>query len=199
MSFTKVKLCNLALSLLGVEQVSSLADNTKEAKLCTLAYDFCKQQVITSHKWNFALKRVTLTSYTSTPDYEWSHEFQVPSDCLRVIRHGTDGYTYDFVVEGDKIRSKTSSVSILYLYDVEDVTLFSMPFMTSFIWEMAGFMSYNLISDSKIRKDIMRDAEGKLSRMRVFDAQEGTPEQFFPDTWLDSRDSVDGNPSKSYD
>ena len=103
-----VQICNSALNQLGAASITALTDNSKNARLCNERYNTVRDSVFRSHPWNSLIKRIQLAQNTSTPVYGFSYQFNLPSDCLRVLT--IDAYNSDYKVEGRKILCNTSSV-----------------------------------------------------------------------------------------
>ena len=93
MTSTVVGLCNLALTRLGHNQISSLSENSKGATLCTLHYPQVRDALLRAHPWNFAIARRRLKVVL--------HQARVPAGRRRAvlearlggecIAHGRDG------------------------------------------------------------------------------------------------------------
>lgn len=63
---TQLELCNVALAHLGEARITALADDTAAARACSLHYGPTRDEVLRSHRWNFAITRAILTqSYTA--------------------------------------------------------------------------------------------------------------------------------------
>ena len=123
MAQSVVDICNGALQRLGATGILSLADNTREARQCNLAYDCNRRAELRKHNWNFSIKRAALAPDADTPLFDYLYQFTLPADCLRILlpRDATN----DWVVEGRKILSNASNTLYLrYVSDVTDTTQF---------------------------------------------------------------------------
>jgi len=60
MASTKITISNSALALIGERRITTLADETEEARIVALVYDDVRDEVLTEHPWTFALKRAVL-------------------------------------------------------------------------------------------------------------------------------------------
>jgi hypothetical protein len=78
MAITETKICNMALTRLGHDQISSLTENTKGASLCSLHYDVCRDALLRAHPWNFAIARAALAQEATTPNHEYSYRYTLP-------------------------------------------------------------------------------------------------------------------------
>lgn len=116
MSVSKVQICNLALSKLNAETIVSLEDESRAAELCGDFYDAAVDAVLRSYLWNCAKERVILAALETAPLFDWDYQFQLPTDCVRVIRSEPD---VEFVIEGGKLLTDTETCSILYIKRIE--------------------------------------------------------------------------------
>lgn len=84
-----VGICNIALvEGLGANPILSLTDDSKQARTMSTLFANCRDSELSAHDWVFAIKRDTLSPLTSVPDFEYDYQYQVPSDCLRIIQCG---------------------------------------------------------------------------------------------------------------
>ena len=83
-----VEICNSALNMLGGNNIIALTEDSKNARLLNQRYESVRDQVFRSHTWNCLIKRVELAQDTATPTHEYSKQYTLPSDCLRVLKVG---------------------------------------------------------------------------------------------------------------
>ena len=60
-----VDICNSALNLLGASTISTITEDTKNARLCNQRYEPIRNRVFRSHNWNCLIKRVQLAQNDS--------------------------------------------------------------------------------------------------------------------------------------
>ena len=101
-----VDLCNRALDLLGAANITSLTENSKEARLCNGNFDDVRDAVLRSHPWNIAITRRALARDTDTPAFGFSFQYSLPTDpfCLRVLSFWNSNVNND-KVPGNNSRS----------------------------------------------------------------------------------------------
>lgn len=54
---TQLELCNVALAHLGEARIGAVGEGTAAARACALHYAPVRDEVLRSHRWNFALRR----------------------------------------------------------------------------------------------------------------------------------------------
>ncbi len=111
---TDVQIVNLALSHLGhaPDTITTLAGTDTTSLLANLHYPIARDVLLTTHNWNFAIKRIALGLNASEPVYEFTYAYDLPSDHLRVIRtnldvDGAGGFGTEWRVEGSTLLSNT--------------------------------------------------------------------------------------------
>ncbi len=170
MSYTDVGICNSALIKLGVDTIVSLSDDSRAAKLCNEQYDKIKKKHLRSHPWNFAVTRVSLSATPNAPAFDFTKEFNLPNDCLRVLKvnDGTEQWTK----EGNKLLAYDSPADVIYIKDADE-SLFDANFAESLALALAVDLSHDL-SPTKTQL-LLAEYEQTLREARSFDAQENFP------------------------
>lgn len=185
MAVGEVSICNGALTLLGADRINSLTESNKRALACADRYPNVRDQLISSHPWNFAIRRIALAQLTTTPDFEFAYEYQLPSDCLRVLN--TDNVDHIYKIEGRNLITDEATISIKYISQITDTSQFPSFFVRALEWSLAKDLSYLMVLSSEKMQQVSDMAKAELAVARSLDAQEGTPEKFFADDWLNAR------------
>jgi hypothetical protein len=181
MTITPTSICNQALLRLGAETISSLDDGTRNATLCSRAYDVIRQEILRAHPWNFAMKRVTLSSSVGAPAFEFTKTYTLPTDCLRLWR------LYDlsipYKLEGRTILCDEASLSIIYIYDNEDESTFDPIFREALSLKIAAQLGY-AITGSQTPVQLFTQMYDKiLKEAKMWDAQENQSDHVEYDSW----------------
>lgn len=185
MSYNKVGICNSALAKVGARPITSLDDDSEPARLCKAQYDTLKKDFLRGHLWNFAIKRTDLAQDATTPEYDFSYRYRLPSDCLRVV--GTNlPDTAEWVQEGDFILTSYSTLKIKYLADVDEY-LFDANAAEALAYMIAEDLSYALTQSNTLVDRIGKKALDKLRSARSYDAQVGSVQRIIADQYIDIR------------
>jgi hypothetical protein len=118
MSDSVVGICNIALTSLGANTITSLSDGTAEAVLCDAVWDNARRAVLRMHPWNFALKRIELAAEVGIPVFDYTKSYPLPADALRVIQVFQNP---DYRLEGKRIVTNASTCFVKYIYDNQDI------------------------------------------------------------------------------
>lgn len=173
----KVLLCNMALLKLGKATISSLTEATTEAQQCNLIFDEIRMSVLAEGPWAFAIKRAEPGQLSSTPEYEFDYEHQLPTDFIRLlsINENTPG-TYDHRIEGNKVLSNITAMEIRYIADITNVNLWDPLFKTAFVLRMAAELSYYFRGDKNLTALLFEQYRDAVDRGLAIDGKQGSNE-----------------------
>jgi len=157
---TDLELANLALYNIGSKPITDFDDDSVKARVISARYDITKYKEMGTHQWSFAIKRAELTKEVTTPLYEFSYEYILPTDCLRFLsiegldyavgsadNNGNGGYRL-WSIEGRKIlTNEAGPINISYIYKNTTVTEYPIEFMDAFSWRLAMDISQKLTNN----------------------------------------------------
>lgn len=168
-----VSIANLALTVLGADRITSLTDNSENARRLNAIYDYCLEDVLRAHPWNFAIVRQQLALLATTPVFGYDYEFQLPGNCLRVIEvnDGTNLIT-DFKIEGRKLLTGEDSVSIKFIGNVTDPNQYTSQFIFVFSTRLAAEIAYAVTNNKATAELITKLYMDRLQQAKETDAQE---------------------------
>jgi hypothetical protein len=185
MATSVVQIINNALIKIGASAILTLTENSESARAANLIYEQVRDASIRDHVWNFAIRRVELAQNSTAPAFEFSYQYNLPSDCLRVLRMEDMGMYYK--IEGGKLLTDEGTAKILYLSRVEDVNLFDALFVEALSARIAAELSVTLSESNTLYANMMEIYQRKIADARSMDAQESGYQEIIADTWLDSR------------
>jgi hypothetical protein len=114
MASSEVEIANLALSHAGAGgPIASLSESSNEARECLLHYAACRDTVLRSHQWNFALRQVDLADTGTTVD-GWAYVYQYPSDCLTLHAVRAGGYDANAIIWSTETLPASLGTAVLY-------------------------------------------------------------------------------------
>ena len=166
-----VDLCNSALNLLGASTISALTDDTKNARLCNQRYEPVRNRIFRSHPWNCLQERLELAQSTTTPAWGYSFKYDLPGDCLRLLR--ILDYDSDHKVEGRSILSNNSSMKILYISRVTDPNQYDENLRETLSAALAADIAYAITSNNTTQQNMLALYQEKLRDARFVDSTEG--------------------------
>jgi hypothetical protein len=136
MATSNTEICNLALSWLAGNRITSLNDDSDEARLCNANYSLSRRAVLEEAEWTFAIKRVQLPALAVPPLFGYAYQFLLPSDLMYSIgvynpqnaqSKSTPPQTRH-VLEGENILADIPMIYVKYIADVTNTKRFSPQF-----------------------------------------------------------------------
>ena len=185
MATSVVQIVNNALVRIGANAILTLTEDSEAARAANLIYEQVRDACIRDHVWNFAVNRVELAQNSTSPAFKFSYQYNLPSDCLRVLQMESMDMFYQ--IEGGKLLTNEGTAKILYLARVEDVNLFDSMFVEALSARIAAELAVTLAESNTLYTNMMEIYRQKLSDARSMDAQESGYREIIADTWLDSR------------
>ena len=166
-----VDICNTALNQLGASTILTLTEDSKNARLCNARYTQIRDAVFRSHPFNCLQKRVELSSSTTTPAWGYSFQYDLPGDCLRLLR--ILDYDSDHKVEGRSILSNNSSMKILYISRITDPNQYDELLRETISAALAADIAYAITSNNTTQQNMIALYQEKLRDARFVDSTEG--------------------------
>lgn len=183
MAASSVEICNLAISWLGGSRITSLDDDSDEARICKANYDSSRRAVLEEREWTFAIKRVQLSQLSETPLFGYAHKFLVPSDLLYSIgvydpAHATrvNPPQERHVLENNSILADIPLIDLKYIYDVTNTKLFSPLFDQALAAHIAVNICIPLTENSAHFERMAKLYEYNLERAISSNSLQGTRE-----------------------
>jgi hypothetical protein len=179
MAATITTICNLALSKIGARKIIDITEESNEARACKMFYVECRDEVLRSHRWNFAIKRDTLSEPAAEPAFGWKHGFEIPTDCLRVFE--CNGWELsrregNWEIEGRLIMVDEDSADIRYIRRIEDANLFDSIFVEAFATRLGAAITMPINGSGPMAAEMLKQYEGLTSsKARRIDATESRP------------------------
>ena len=166
-----VAICNGSLNQLGATTIVSLTEDSKNARLCNARYTQIRDAVFRSHPFNCLQKRVELSSSTTTPAWGYSLQYDLPGDCIRLLR--ILDYDSNYKVEGRKILSNTSSMKILYIGRVTDPNEYDESLRETLSAALGADIAFAVTSNNQTATNMYNLFQDKLKDARFVDSTEG--------------------------
>lgn len=181
-----VDICNRALSRIGASRITSITDAVKPAKACNSAYNLVRDEVLREHPWNCTITRQALAPLSTDPVYEYDNQYQLPSDCLRLLE--VQNNDYDYVIEGRAILTDYgSTLNIKYQKREEDPQQYDSLLVSVIAARLAWEICEELTQSRTKTMDKRDEYKQILAAAKMVDAQEQSPSTFDEDDWITVR------------
>jgi hypothetical protein len=182
---SETDIANSALAKLGADRIVSLNDDTREARLLKEQFGKVRDDLLRSHPWNFAIERTSLAALTSEPEFGFTYEFQLPSDCLRVLE--IEDFDSEWQKEGNKLRADTTPLNIKYVKRTVEVGKWDANFCEVLAAKLAADIAFAVTQNASLKKQLNDEYMQKLREARSFDGQEGGVRTVYAKKWLNAR------------
>ncbi len=176
MAQSEVDICNLALGWLGGNIITSLNDQSTEAKLCKANYELCRDVVLEERDWTFASTRLALAPATPAPEFGEYNGFQIPSDAIRILDADADPdfrYKRHWLKEENFILMNNDVCYIRYTKQIDDPTKFSKGFDHAFAARLALDICIPLTHSRELQVEMANLYASKLQSAGAMDGLQG--------------------------
>lgn len=180
-----VGIWNAALVSLGVDRVMSPTEDSETAKKCNEIYADVRDEETEMHPWNFAVTRKACALTATSPTYEYTYAYQVPSDCLRILEIETN--EDDYQREGDLILTDVTSLNVKYIKQVTDANAMTPSFRGVLSARMKYELAYSLTGTKTMTLELYEVLKKIRKNAKAIDAQEGTPHNLHSNRIADAR------------
>lgn len=182
MAASPVEIANIALTMLSTNRITDFNQNSESARRVNAVYDTVRDFMFDSHNWNFARRQANLSLLDKTPVLDWTYAFQVPPDCVRVLRMSNDA---KYARYGDELYTDQDTAKIEYITNAE--TMFSPSFTLAFAAQLALILSYGITQSSTQTQITAATAEQLMKEAKWADAQDGQGIEPLHGSFIDER------------
>ena len=190
MATSIVSISNLALQKLGAGSIASMDEDSREARVMNACYEPLRDRELRAHAWNFSIKRTTLAPSATTPDFDFTYAFPVPSDMLRLLppaRAGLDWTIEQLNGTPHILTNDGNTLEIRYVAKVTDPAIFDALFVDMLACKMAWHSCETITQSNTKKADIQqeyKDARAEARKINAF--EQPVPEESEP-PWLTAR------------
>lgn len=198
---TPTDICNMALAFIAKGRISSMDEQTEQARQCKLFYDVVKKDLLRNYTWGFAKKIDKLAELTQaeTSPY-WQYIYTYPQKCVAVRkifdkesgREVLSGQQkeWDLYMASDNVLGIGCNIPKAYLeytYEVDDTNLFSADFIDAFAHLLAFNICIQLTGNSGLQQTQYQLAQQALMRAKYTTASEKHSIPDYPTKYFDGR------------
>lgn len=173
---TPVSICSNALLRLGGQTIASLSESNDRARLAANLYETVRDSTLRSHPWNCAVKRVVLAPDTTVPAFDFTAQFTLPSDWLKTLQVGQDGFEADYRTESGKIMASGTSLALRYIWRNTVESTWDAMLVEAMEHAMAAAMAYGITKSASMVELQEKKLQMFLKRCRATDGQDDPPE-----------------------
>ena len=182
---TKTEILNKALTQVGAAAITSIDDDSTNAKVMSRVYESSLRSILSECKWNFATKRVLLSVTTDVLAWYDTGEniiYQRPSDIIRIF--GVNSPSAQWREEGDYIISDSSGLGIRYVYFLDTPRKYPAFFVDALVDRLSADIAYQIVNSSTLGSTY-KEVYEKLSLPKAMsqNSQIGIQQNLIDDAW----------------
>ena len=191
---SQTRVANHALQKLGAALISSMEEDTREARTVKACYSILRDRELRAHSWNFSIKRAALAPSATVPAFGFAKAFPLPADCLRILppaRH------VDWTIENINgvshiLTNEGTVIYLRYVARITDEAVFDELFVDMLACKIAWHCCETITQSNQKKADVMqeyKDARAEARRINAF--EQATPQEPEP-PWLVARRAGSG-------
>jgi hypothetical protein len=186
---TRTDICNMALVLIGANQINDYAEASQEGRVCRAFWPNVLDRVIRSHAWNCATYRAELAQVSGfSPAFGWDLAYALPSDpwCLRVLE--MQDLTFEFVVQGRLLYTNETTAQIRYVGRPSALGDLDPCLIALLYYQLAVAISFPLMQSNSLRDMLLQEIAAKIEpEAKSADAFEANEPEADHSPWINSR------------
>ena len=181
----QLTICNSALLKMGADPITSISGTSRAAVVCNTLYTSILKELLEAAPWRFALARVALTPNGTTPTFGYTYTYDVPTDCLRLLRMEDD--KIEWVLEGSVILCDEATLNLQYIYLNDDESTWSFNFREAFSWRLAMELAICLTQSTTMKQEFEKSFKEQMALARSYNGVIGTIPGLEASAWPDAR------------
>jgi hypothetical protein len=185
MAISKTQILNKALTLIGAAPVTSIDDDTTNARTLSNVYETSLRSILSECKWNFATKRIDLSLSTDTLDWYdvgQTYVYQKPADMIRIFDTNDSNSTWR--EEGEYIISDTTGLGVRYVYYLDVPSKYPSYFVDAFVDRLCADIAYMIVNSTTLGEKYKALYESvSLPKAISSNSQTGVQQVLKDDAW----------------
>lgn len=185
MASSKLAIINRALAVLGDEPLVSLSENRLACQVGVENYDTALNSALARGPWRFATVKGELSKIPSAPLNEWAHQYQMPTDCLRLERLYPD---QPYEIYRDRILTNSSVAAADYVVrDAQTEALIPPHFELYLGFELAVLIAPALTGSAATQQNAEIARRSNLAVSLTIDSQQRPNRRFVSSPFVTAR------------
>jgi len=182
MSVSKIDICNMALTHLGMKSLTSITSNDPSAIACNQFFNSSRDDVLGESNWPFASVRETLT-LTTEDILGWDYAYLYPVnaaavwdvfDEATVDKKSEQEFEVKFVPSTNRrvVCSNLQYAYADYTFKVVDTSIYNPKFVMALSYRLAAAMAHTLVGSPEVGIQLMNVYNVMLSEAKRISGSE---------------------------
>lgn len=194
-----VQIANRALTKLGAARIISFSDDNKQARALTSCFEDLRDDELRANRWQFALKRVSISADAAVPAFGYTLQYTLPPDFLKLdqvnnqfpdanMNDYVGAEDLDYVMEGNKILTNIAApLKVRYIASITDPAQWDINFRETLASRVAMELAEELTQSNEKKKGAMEDYKRAIIRAIRSSSIEKMPVTMPDGAWMISR------------
>lgn len=186
MAVSEVSIANLALQKLGAKRITSLNENSGNARSINSCYEILRNAELQLNTWSFTLSRSPLAASPVAPAFGYSNAFPLPNDFLRLLLPPRNSLDWSVERQGGVrviLTNDGAPLNVRYVALVTDPTQFDPLFCTMLACKIAWNCCEEITQSNTKKADVRAEYGQTQDAAHLVDALQSLPDQPPTDDW----------------
>ena len=191
MALSKTDIANNALTRVGANPITSIDDDTNNARVISRVYELSLRSILSECRWNFATKRLLLTISADTLVWYYTSEgenfvYVKPTDVIQIF--GTNNLNATLREEGDYLISNRDELGIKYTQYHDVPSKYPAAFVDAFVDKLCSDIAYMIVNSATLGDKYKKIYETlSLDKAMTINSQTNGVEQIRDEEWVASK------------
>lgn len=174
LSVSEVSICNLALTRIGEQPITSLDESSLRARLCARFFPLVRDAELRDHNWNACIKRVKLTQdVTAQPGFAFA--YALPADYVFLLEIIGAPEQAPYKIENGYLLTDLTEASIRYVFKSTNTQGWDALFVDVLAWRLAKDLAIPITGSASVRNAMDAEYARAIPKARTRDGQEDFP------------------------
>lgn len=189
---SEIGICNQAILEVAGQPITSLLDDSLEARVCNSVYTASRDFVLEQREWSFSIKRAVLAKSTAAPAFGYTNRFKLPADCLRVLEcwdsvDSDQPNPLQWEKEGEYVLSNSDVIYLKYVSQVTDPNQFSAGYSKALVFYLASRLAIPVQNSKSLQEEKFSIYKDSLYDGAAVDGMQGRTRRVLSSRLINAR------------
>ncbi len=190
MGLSKTQIYNNALLGVSKKMVNTPDDDTFEANTCNALWDQALAKTLSCFNWSSCIKTTALDETSENPIALYENSFQLPNDCVKVVRAyrstNRDDFDFEWITRGRELLTDESTVYIKYIATPTNTESLNAHITEVLIWNLKRLLYVPMTGEEPPTNVMQTFEQVVLPRAKAGDAMESREIEYEEAPWIES-------------